>query len=198
MEIRLDSLMINAFQPRTGHHMDRAELERELERLHAACWGWALACCSRDREAAEETLQSAYLRILSGTARFDGRSAVRTWVFGVIRNTAREELRGRALRMARESGAEAEAEALPDGAPGADLLAERDERRLALVDALGNLSPRQREVLQLVFYHDMTIEEASEVMQISLGSARTHYDRGKKAMLLALGPDAARDREAAP
>jgi RNA polymerase sigma-70 factor (ECF subfamily) len=70
--------------------MERAELERQLEAMHAQAWGWALACCARDREWAEEALQSAYLRVLSGRARFDGRSSVRTWVFGVIR-FAREE-----------------------------------------------------------------------------------------------------------
>jgi RNA polymerase sigma-70 factor (ECF subfamily) len=190
--------MISVLQPRTGHDMERAELEQELERLHTACWGWALACCARDRDAAEETLQSAYLRILSGKARFDGRSAVRTWVFGVIRNTAHEELRGRATRDSRESRVDPEAETLPDTAPGADLLAERDESSSALLAALRTLSPRQREVLQLVFYHDMTIEEAAEVMQVSLGSARTHYDRGKKAMALALGPARSLHRKIVP
>jgi RNA polymerase sigma-70 factor (ECF subfamily) len=166
--------------------MERAELEQELERMHAACWGWALACCGRDREIAEEALQSAYLRILSGQARFDGRSSMRTWVFGVIRRTAMEQLRGERTRDARRAGGEFEAELVADTASGADVAAERSEQSAALVSALETLSPRQREVLQLVFYHDMTINEAAQVMHISLGSARTHYDRGKKALAIAL------------
>jgi RNA polymerase sigma-70 factor (ECF subfamily) len=168
--------------------MDRAELERELERMHAACWGWALACGGRDRDVAEEALQSAYLRILSGQARFGGRSSLRTWVFGVIRRTAMEEVRRRRMRSAHEPGDGMEAEFIPDPAPGADVATERDEERATLVAALGTLSARQREVLQLVFYHGMTIDEAANVMDISLGSARTHYDRGKKALALALSP----------
>ena len=168
--------------------MDRAELERELERNHAACWGWALACCGRDREAAEETLQSAYLRILSGQARFDGRSSFRTWAFGVIRHSALEESRRQRIRRAREPGDDAVAEFVADSAPGADVEAERSEQRAAIIAALATLSARQREVVQLVFYHSMTIEEAAAVMHISLGSARTHYDRGKKALAVALSP----------
>ena len=168
--------------------MERAELERELERLHPACWGWALACCRRDRDIAEEALQSAYLKILSGQARFDGRSSIRTWVFAVIRRTAMEEVRRQRTRNAREPGSEIEAGLVTDPAPGADAETERSDERAVLVAALGALSARQREVLQLVFYHGMTIDEAAEVMHISLGSARTHYDRGKKALAFALPP----------
>jgi len=40
----------------------------------------------------------------------------------------------------------------------------------------------QREVMLMVFYHQLTIAESAEVLQISLGSARTHYDRGKKRL----------------
>lgn len=160
--------------------MDRPELERELERLHAESWGWALACAGRDRALAEDALQNAYLRVLSGHARFDRRSTFKSWLFGVIRMTAMQELR-RTSRW-RERSADVGAVDTPDPSPGADAAAEENERAAALVVAMQALSPRQREVLQLVFYHGMTIEEAAGVMRISLGSARTHYERGKKAL----------------
>jgi RNA polymerase sigma factor (sigma-70 family) len=160
--------------------MERSELECELARLHTESWGWALACCARDHELAEEALQTAYLRMISGRARFDGRSSVKTWVFGVIRFTAREEMRRRRFWTARNIGESAIDAA--DPSPGPDSVAESSERSAVLSAALISISPRQREVLQLVFYHGMTIEEAAAVMKISLGSARTHYERGKKAL----------------
>jgi RNA polymerase sigma factor (sigma-70 family) len=160
--------------------MDRTELERELERLHADSWGWALACTGRDRALAEDALQNAYLRILSGRARFEGRSRFKSWLFGVIRLTAMEELR-RTNRW-REGGSEVDLSTAVDPSDGIDIRTEQRERNAALVAAMAALSPRQREVLQLVFYHGMTIEEAADVMGVSVGSARTHYDRGKKGL----------------
>lgn len=161
--------------------MDRPELDLELERMHTASWGWALACCGRDREIAQDVLQSAYLRIVSGAARFDGRSSLKSWVFGVIRLTALEELRQGRRSGARDATVEM-AERLADPAPRADAAAEGAEQSRELMAALGELSVRQREVLELVFYHELTIEEAAGVMKVSVGSARTHYDRGKKAL----------------
>ena len=163
--------------------MERFELERELERLHGESWGWALVCVGRDRDLAEEVLQTAYLRMLSGIATSSGRSSVRTWAFGVIRMTALEELRKRRRVSERLDGTDAGIDAA-DPTPGPDVLTERAERASALSAALAKLSERQREVLQLVFYHGMTIEEAAQVMHISLGSARTHYKRGKASLAM--------------
>jgi len=160
--------------------MDRPKLERELERLHAECWGWALACSGHDRTLAEDALHTAYLRVLSGQARFDGRSRFKSWLFGVIRLTAMEELR-RANRW-NTTGSELDLSSAVDSSAGADVISEQAERNAVLVAAMASLSPRQREVLQLVFYHGMTLEEAARVMGVSVGSARTHYDRGKKAL----------------
>src|ERR1044071_8698348 len=81
--------------------MRRDELEVQLEREHAGAFAWALRCCPGDRDAAEDALHAAYVRILEGRARFEGRSSFRTWLFGVIRRTALEERRRSWLRLAR-------------------------------------------------------------------------------------------------
>jgi len=172
---------MNRIQPPLIIRMDRSELERELERLHTASWGWALACCARNRELAEDVLQSAYLRMLSGGARFGGQSSVKTWVFGVIRLTALEVMRRQRIGDTLDAIA-ADVDDFIDPLPTADVVAEWSERSAVLIAALAALSPRQREVLHLVFYQDMTIEEAATVMKVSIGSARTHYERGKKAL----------------
>ena len=170
---------MTAIEPRPV--AERSDLRSDLERLHAESWGWALACCGRDRELAQDVLQTAYLAVLSGTARFDGGSNVKTWVFGVIRMTARAETRRGWLWRLRHRAAESALQ-VPDQTGQGDVDPDARERSAALVRALATLSPRQREVLQLAFYHDLTIEEAARVMNVSVGSARTHYDRGKKIL----------------
>ena len=152
----------------------RGELERALREHHAAAHGWALSCCRFDRDKASDVLQETYLRILDGRARFGGASSFRTWLFGVIRNVARGARR-RALLHAALTLRFLVPEASHD-----DAGLERDER--ALRHALLALSERQREVLVLVFYNDLTIQEASQALGISLGSARRHYERGKAAL----------------
>ena len=78
--------------------MDPTEAQRELEQLHSASFGWAMACCQRERELAEDVLQNAYLKVLDGRARFDGRAGFKTWFFAVIRRTAADERRRSVLR----------------------------------------------------------------------------------------------------
>ena len=160
--------------------MQRCELEQQLEQLHRESWGWTLSCCGRDRDLAEDVLQSAYLRILSRPTAFAGESSLRTWVFGVIRLTAREQMRKQWFWNRRSADATMGIGVI-DSRTGADEV-EASERRNKLLRALSTLSSRQKEVLQLVFYHDMTIEEAAKIMRVSLGAARTHYERGKKSL----------------
>lgn len=163
--------------------VEPADLSRELASLHASSFGWALACCARDRDLAEDVLQQAYWKVLEGRARWDGRSALKTWVFGVIRLTAMEQRRWRLFRrrvvpLTGEGGDDHEvpAPSRPEG------LVDRETAE-ALARALARVSDRQREVLHLVFYEGLSIAEASSVMGVSLGTARLHYERGKAALL---------------
>ena len=165
--------------------MDEVELRRELERAHADCFGWAMACCGRNRDDAEEVLQTVYLTVLDGRARYDARSSFRTWLFGVIRRTAASERRKawlHGLLLKREAGS-----LTPEALAQPDAVVELESRRDGLRHALTHLAARQREVLQLVFYHDLTVDDAAAVMGVTVGSARTHYARGKARLATLLG-----------
>src|SRR2546428_5918078 len=169
--------------PRGSRHQSSTDVvmqQEELEQLHPASYAWALSCCRRDQSEAEEVLQDVYVKILEGKARFDGRSSLKTWLFAVIRRTAASRSRRRTLRdlllakWAREQ---------VSPAPRND---EQFEVAAILLAALQELARRQREVLELVFYHHMTIEEAAAALDVSIGSARVHYQRGKKQLLARL------------
>jgi RNA polymerase sigma factor (sigma-70 family) len=153
-------------------------MEAELAEIHAESFSWALACCGRDPVVAEEVLQVAYVKVLDGSARYDGRSSFKTFLFGVIRTTAKE--RRRAYRLAAERLSKWFARRPePEPVPDPETSTVVSERNGALRAALRRLSGRQREVLHLVFSHELTIEQAAGVLGITTGSARQHYERGK-------------------
>jgi RNA polymerase sigma-70 factor (ECF subfamily) len=160
--------------------MNTEELTTQLEAHHASSYGWALACCRRDPSEAEEVLQSVYLKVLEGKARFDGRASFKTWLFAVIRKTAWDQRRKNVLRAIFAVRATEHARTGDNQRP--DDSAYRSELQNLFRDALGRLPNRQREALELVYYHDMNLREAAAVMNVSLGSARTHYERGKKRL----------------
>lgn len=159
------------------------DLVAALQEIHAASFAWARACCG-DPADASDVLQSAYEKILDGRARFDGRSAIKTWLFGVIRLTALEQRRRAWLRVL-GLGRIAQEPAAPVP-PSADGAHESREAARAVVEALARLAPRQREVVHLVFYEGLTVEAAAGVMGVGVGSARVHYDRGKKRLAVLL------------
>jgi len=176
----------NAMQPRGEPHTDapaRGEgttLEHDLEALHSRCFGWALACCDWNPDEAADVLQATYLKILDGRARFAGRSQLSTFVYGVVRRTAAEQRRRRTRRrllLERHHEGPANRESARTASAG-----EVHLDALRLREALSRLATRQREVLHLVFYEDLTIREAAEVIGVSLGTARVHYERGKKRL----------------
>jgi RNA polymerase sigma-70 factor (ECF subfamily) len=189
--------------------MEARELGRQLEQHHRESFGWALSCCGRDRSRAEDVLQRVYLKVLEGKARFaeappgsnengqtdggPGRAGFKTWLFAVIRTTARDEHRREVLRRIgllryehRLAGTQPDHR---DHVLAADAALDRERLQGTFVTALARLPERQRQTLQLVFYHEMSLAEAAKVMGVSIGSARTHYERAKKSLRRYLGTE---------
>lgn len=160
--------------------MDITELKAELEKLHSASFGWALSCCRGDRSEAEEVLQTVYLKILEGKARYRAEASLKTWLFAVIRKTAVSEYRRSLLRKLRFSENADHLAFEVSVHSEQDITLERSELQLRFRRALNSLPARQRQALHLVFYENLSLREAAEVMSVSIGSARQHYERGKK------------------
>jgi RNA polymerase sigma-70 factor (ECF subfamily) len=151
--------------------MEKHLLEQYLADHHREAYLWARQCCRYDDEQAKDVLQAACLKIWEGRAHYNNQSSFRTWLFAVIRYTALDSLREKHPTIVDE--------------PGDHLGLHADEPPEEPVDyeaLLQQLPARQAQVLLLAFYHNMTLEAIATVMDISLGTVRTHYDRGKKQL----------------
>lgn len=155
--------------------MSGLELNRKLQEIHKKSYVWALRCCANDPANAEDVLQTVYLKILDGKAKYDGKAVFKTWLFAVIRKTAADMNRRKYLRRLKLLDYR---ESVASEIPGNHHFVSEDMD--AFRQALAKLPRRQQQILELVFYHDLTVEQAGKVMKVSTGSARTHYHRAKK------------------
>jgi len=152
-----------------------------LEAMHGQVFGWALSRCNFEQVVAEDLVQQAYVELLTGKARFDGESSLKTFVFAVVQNLARSRFRRISSRLRlTQQAASTDAGIVQPVEPG---------ENEAVWQAVQTLPQRQRDIVELVFCRDMTIEAASRVMGVSTGTGRVHYDRAKKALKEKLGND---------
>src|SRR5688572_7396708 len=109
----------------------------QLEHFHEESFSWALTCCRGNHADAEDVLQTVYLQILEGKARFAEQSEFKTWLFSVIRNQAAKEMRRQIVRRLFHLRREREPQTPP--APMApDLTLETIESRSAFECALNH------------------------------------------------------------
>jgi len=150
------------------------EAELAFERLYRSSRDDLYAYAAgllRDRGAAEDVTAAAFERAYRKRARFDPkRGSERAWLFGIARNAALDELRRR--------GRQVELAADPvDIASFTDGGGERHEMRLLLARALGELSPRERELVALKFFAGLSNVEIAQVLRISESNAGTRLHR---------------------
>ncbi len=149
--------------------MNQKTLDLLLKSHHREAYLWARQCCGFDSELAKDVLQLTYLKILEGKAKLNDPAKAKTWLFSIIRYTAVDELRKVGKLVSLDESPELVD--LPDTVDYTDY-----EGIIKLLPTM------QQQVILMVFYHQLTIEQSAEVLQIQLGTARTHYARGKKKL----------------
>jgi RNA polymerase sigma-70 factor (ECF subfamily) len=140
-----------------------------------------------DIGAAEDVVSEAFIEVWRQAGRFEGRSSVSTWIMSIARFKA---LSVRRRRPEAELDLQA-AEAVADPAMTPEQSVLETDRRAQLRTCLGQLSPDHRAIIDLVYYHDKTIEEVAEIVGAPKNTVKTRmfYARKRLAWLLARHDD---------
>ena len=133
-----------------------------------------LAAMLLDRDSAEEIVQDAFVRTHGRLHRVDPEK-VGAYLRAAVVNGARSQLRRRRVR-GRQAGAP------PGEAAAAEEAGVAGAERRELLAALDRLPVRQREVLLLRYFADLSELEIAETLGISTGSVKTHAHRGLGAL----------------
>lgn len=162
---------------------DRGAFETIYHRFHRPLGAYLLRLTGRP-EAVDELVDDTLLVVWKGAARFDGRSRLSTWIFGIAYRKALKHFE----RQRREASHLGEAEGEPVAADEApDRRHARRELAQQVVAALDHLPAEQRSVVMLTYYQGLSYPEIAAVMDCPLGTVKTRmfHARRKLARLLA-------------
>jgi len=126
---------------------------------------------------ADEVGQKTFLSVYKNLRKFEGRSSLKTWVFRIAMNYSKNLLRDRTRREGEEV---TERTAVTHSSVEEDI--ETHQRRLIVRKAMEGLPPRQREVLQMRAFGDMTFAEIAQAIGISISAAKVNYHYAVKAL----------------
>jgi len=180
---------------------DAGELERHFEQHRAALIAYCYRMLGSPFEA-EDAVQDTFIRAWQGLDRFEGRAALRSWLYRIATNVCLDMLSGRERRArpmdlgpSREP-VESNLNALPEvtwiepipdstlapeGDP-ADVAVARETIRLAFVAALQHLPPRQRAVLILCEVLRWKASEVAELLETSVASVNSALQRARATL----------------
>ncbi len=128
-------------------------------------------------EDADEIVQKTFISVYKNLGRFEGRSSLKTWIFRIAMNYSKNLIRDRARHTGEEL---AEWNAVAESSVEADI--EADQRRRIVEEAMEQLPPRQREVLQMRAFGDMSFAEIAQDVGISTSAAKVNYHYAVKAL----------------
>ena len=136
----------------------------------------------RDDQVAEDLVSEVFLDVWRQAGKFEGRSAVSTWLLAITRFKALS-----ALRCRKDCELEDEvANALADTCDDPELAATKNDAGRWLRKCLGGLSPDHREIVDLVYYHEKSVEEVGRIIGIPQSTVKTRmfYARKRLAALV--------------
>jgi RNA polymerase sigma-70 factor (ECF subfamily) len=177
------------------------ELEDQLEQHRKALIGYCYRMLGSPFEA-EDAVQETLLRAWRAYERFEGRAALRSWLYRIATNVCLDMLKGRERRILPmdlgpasgplEASPNTRAEVtwiqpIPDSAHAAqadpaDVAVARDTIRLAFVAALQHLPPRQRAVLILCEVLRWRAGEVAELLETTVASVNSALQRARATL----------------
>ena len=136
-----------------------------------------------NESAAEDLVSEVFLDVWRKADRFESRSQVSTWLMAIARNKALTVLRRRTTAELDEEVAEF----IEDPSDNPEVAMQKTQRSAVLQDCLSELSPAHREIVDLVYYHEKSIDEVAEIIGVPRNTVktRTFYARKRIAELMA-------------
>ena len=160
---------------------DRLAMQVLFARHHVRVYRFVLRLVGNPTTA-EDLISEVFLDVWRQADRFEGRSAVSTWLLAIARFKALSALR----KKPDEELDEETAEAIEDTSDNPEVTLEKKDKSAVLRQCLEKLSPEHREIIDLVYYHEKSVEEVAEVVGIPENTVKTRmfYARKKLAELL--------------
>jgi RNA polymerase sigma-70 factor (ECF subfamily) len=160
---------------------DRLAMQVLFARHHVRVYRFVLRLV-RNEASAEDLISEVFLDVWRQADRFEGRSAVSTWMLAIARFKALSALR----KKPDEALDDEVAESIEDASDNPEVALEKKDKSTVLRQCLEKLSPEHREIIDLVYYHEKSVEEVAEIVKIPENTVKTRmfYARKKLAELL--------------
>jgi RNA polymerase sigma-70 factor (ECF subfamily) len=156
---------------------DRLAMQTLFARHRTAVYRWLLRFVGNEA-VAEDLLSDVFLDVWRQADRFQGRSSVSTWLLAIARFKA---LSARRTRKNAELDATIEA-TVADPADNPEIMLEKKNREELVRAALNNLSPEHKEVIDLVYYHEKSVDECAQILGVPSGTVKTRMFYARKKM----------------
>jgi len=160
---------------------DRLAMQVLFARHHVRVYRFLLRLI-RNEATAEDLVSEVFLEVWRQAEKFEGRAAVSTWMLGIARFKALTALR----RRGEEELDEDEAAAIADHTDDPEVALAKKDKGAALRQCLTRLSAEHREIVDLVYYHEKSVEEVASIVGIPEATVKTRmfYARKKLSELL--------------